>query len=78
MKLDVLAIAAHPDDKELTGGGDSPKDGPQWLQDWHSGPLLAGEMGTRGTPETRAKEVAKSIANDPSRQLARHARTSRL
>jgi bacillithiol biosynthesis deacetylase BshB1 len=59
MKLDLLAIAAHPDDVELTCGG-------TLLKMAHSGyqtgilDLSAGEMGTRGTPETRAKEAAKS------------------
>jgi len=59
MKLDLLAIAAHPDDVELTCGG-------TLLKMAHSGyktgilDLTAGEMGTRGTPETRAKEAAKA------------------
>src|SRR5271169_2479306 len=59
MQLDLLAIAAHPDDVELTCGG-------TLLKMAHAGyktgilDLTAGEMGTRGTPETRAKEAAKS------------------
>ena len=59
MKLDLLAIAAHPDDVELTCGG-------TLLSTAHRGyktgilDLTAGEMGTRGTPETRAKEAAKA------------------
>jgi bacillithiol biosynthesis deacetylase BshB1 len=59
MKLDLLAIAAHPDDVELTCGG-------TLLKMAHRGyktgilDLTAGEMGTRGTPETRAKEAAKA------------------
>jgi bacillithiol biosynthesis deacetylase BshB1 len=59
MNLDLLAIAAHPDDVELTSGG-------TLLKMAHAGyktgilDLTAGEMGTRGTPETRAKEAAKS------------------
>lgn len=59
MKLDVLAIAAHPDDVELTCGG-------TLLKMAHKGyktgilDLTAGEMGTRGTPETRAKESARA------------------
>jgi N-acetylglucosamine malate deacetylase 1 len=59
MKLDLLAIAAHPDDVELTCGG-------TLLKMAHAGyktgilDLTAGEMGTRGTPETRAKEAARS------------------
>jgi bacillithiol biosynthesis deacetylase BshB1 len=59
MNLDVLAIAAHPDDAELTCGG-------TLLKMAHLGyktgilDLTAGEMGTRGTPETRANEAAKA------------------
>src|SRR6202795_4105428 len=59
MNLDLLAIAAHPDDVELPCGG-------TLLKMAHSGyktgllHLPAGEMGTRGPPEIRAKEAAKS------------------
>jgi bacillithiol biosynthesis deacetylase BshB1 len=59
MKLDLLAIAAHPDDVELSCGG-------TLLKMAHAGyktgilDLTAGEMGTRGTPELRAKEAANS------------------
>jgi N-acetylglucosamine malate deacetylase 1 len=57
MNLDVLAIAAHPDDVELTCGGTLLK---MARQGYKTGilDLTAGEMGTRGTPETRAKEAA--------------------
>jgi N-acetylglucosamine malate deacetylase 1 len=57
MKLDVLAIAAHPDDVELTCGGTLLK---MAEKGYKTGilDLTAGEMGTRGTPETRAKEAA--------------------
>lgn len=57
MNLDVLAIAAHPDDVELTCGGTLLK---MAQQGYKTGilDLTAGEMGTRGTPETRAKEAA--------------------
>ena len=59
MKLDLLAIAAHPDDVELTCGGTLLK---MAHQGYKTGilDLTAGEMGTRGTPETRAKEAAKA------------------
>ena len=59
MKLDVLAIAAHPDDVELTCGGTLLK---MAQQGYKTGilDLTAGEMGTRGTPETRAKEAARA------------------
>ena len=57
MKLDILAIAAHPDDVELTCGGTLLK---MANKGYRTGilDLTAGEMGTRGTPETRAKEAA--------------------
>lgn len=59
MKLDLLAIAAHPDDVELTCGGTLLK---MARSGYKTGilDLTAGEMGTRGTPETRAKEAAKA------------------
>jgi N-acetylglucosamine malate deacetylase 1 len=59
MKLDLLAIAAHPDDVELTCGGTLIK---MAKRGYKTGilDLTAGEMGTRGTPETRAKEAAKA------------------
>ncbi len=59
MKLDLLAIAAHPDDVELTCGGTLIK---MARRGYKTGilDLTAGEMGTRGTPETRAKESAKA------------------
>src|SRR5487761_881401 len=59
MKLDLLAIAAHPDDVELTCGGTLLK---MAHQGYKTGilDLTAGEMGTRGTPEIRAKEAAKA------------------
>jgi bacillithiol biosynthesis deacetylase BshB1 len=59
MNLDLLAIAAHPDDVELTCGGTLLK---MAQLGYKTGilDLTAGEMGTRGTPETRAKEAAKA------------------
>jgi bacillithiol biosynthesis deacetylase BshB1 len=59
MKLDLLAIAAHPDDVELTCGGTLLK---MAQRGYKTGilDLTAGEMGTRGTPETRAREAAKA------------------
>ena len=57
MKHDVLAIAAHPDDVELTCGGTLLK---MAEKGYKTGilDLTEGEMGTRGTPETRAREAA--------------------
>ena len=59
MNLDLLAIAAHPDDVELTCGGTLLK---MAQRGYKTGilDLTAGEMGTRGTRETRAKEAARA------------------
>ena len=56
-QVDILAVFAHPDDAELTVGGTMLK---MKHLGYHTGVLdvTAGEMGTRGTPETRAKEAA--------------------
>jgi bacillithiol biosynthesis deacetylase BshB1 len=54
--IDVLAIFAHPDDMELSVGGTLLKLKSFGLR---TGTLdvTRGEMGTRGTPEVRAKEA---------------------
>ena len=59
MNLDLLAIAAHPDDVELTCGGTLLK---MAERGYKTGilDLTAGEMGTRGTPEIRAREAARA------------------
>jgi bacillithiol biosynthesis deacetylase BshB1 len=59
MKLDLLAIAAHPDDVELTCGGTLLK---AHEQGYKTGilDLTAGEMGTRGDPETRLRESRRA------------------
>jgi len=59
MILDLLAIAAHPDDVELTCGGTLLK---MAQRGYKTGilDLTAGEMGTRGDAETRAKEAARA------------------
>ena len=56
MKLDLLAIAPHPDDVELTCGGTMLK---MAEAGYRTGilDLTRGETGTRGTPETRLKEL---------------------
>jgi LmbE family N-acetylglucosaminyl deacetylase len=55
MKLDILAFAAHPDDVELSCAATlhkAVKSGKQvGVVDF-----TRGELGTRGTPETRMKE----------------------
>jgi N-acetylglucosamine malate deacetylase 1 len=59
MNLDLLAIAAHPDDVELTCGGTMLKMAQAGYQTGIVD-LTAGEMGTLGTPDTRAKEAARA------------------
>jgi bacillithiol biosynthesis deacetylase BshB1 len=56
MAVDVLAIAAHPDDVELTCGGTLAS---LKAKGYRFGivDLTRGEMGTRGTPELRAAEA---------------------
>ena len=55
MSLDVLAIAAHPDDVEQTCGGTLIR---MAEAGYRTGvlDLTAGDMGTRGTPEQRVEE----------------------
>jgi len=59
MKLDILVLAAHPDDAELGCGGTIIKHTSRGdkvgIVD-----LTRGELGTRGTPETRASEAKES------------------
>lgn len=61
MKLDILAIAVHPDDVELGCSG-------TLLMEKRNGKktgvvdLTRGELGTRGTPEIRAEEAARAAA----------------
>lgn len=55
-KLDVLAIAAHPDDTELCCAGTLAKLVVQGLKCGVLD-LTRGEMGTRGTPEQRLQEA---------------------
>ena len=58
-KVDVLAIAAHPDDMELICGGTLIR---AHMLGRSTGilDLAAGEMASRGTPELRGKEAAKA------------------
>ena len=57
--VDILAIAPHPDDAELTCGGTLVKSAEQG---YATGilDLTRGETATRGTPELRAEEAAKA------------------
>jgi bacillithiol biosynthesis deacetylase BshB1 len=58
-KVDVLAIAAHPDDMELICGGTLVR---AHMLGRTTGilDLAAGEMASKGTPELRATEAAKA------------------
>ncbi|WP_299438973.1 bacillithiol biosynthesis deacetylase BshB1 [uncultured Aquimarina sp.] len=61
MKLDILAIGAHPDDVELSCSGTLAKE----IDNGKKVGILdltRGELGTRGTPETRDQE-AKDAAD---------------
>jgi bacillithiol biosynthesis deacetylase BshB1 len=68
MKLDILAFGAHPDDVEMSAAG-------TLLAAAAAGKKIGivdftrGELGTRGTPVTRAEEAARA-----SRILGLHAR----
>jgi bacillithiol biosynthesis deacetylase BshB1 len=57
--LDILAIAAHPDDVEQTCGGTLLK---MAEAGYRTGilDLTAGDMGTRGSPETRLEEAERA------------------
>ncbi len=75
MSLDVLAIAAHPDDVEQTCGGTLIR---MAELGYRTGvlDLTAGDMGTRGTPELRVAE-SETAAQSHAAALARqyvHAR----
>ena len=56
MKLNILAFGAHPDDVEMSCGGTILK---HISKGWSAGivDLTQGEMGTRGTAETRHEEA---------------------
>ncbi|MGB3618095.1 MAG: bacillithiol biosynthesis deacetylase BshB1 [Catalinimonas sp.] len=57
MKLDILVIAAHPDDAELCCGGTLLVHAQRGLRTGIVD-LTRGELGTRGTPDLREKEAA--------------------
>jgi N-acetylglucosamine malate deacetylase 1 len=59
--VDVLAIAAHPDDVELTCGGALLR-AREFGRQTAIIDLTAGETGTRGSPELRACEAAEAAA----------------
>lgn len=61
MKIDILAFGAHPDDVELSCGGTI-------LKEIHNGKtvgiidLTKGELGTRGSVQTRAAEASNAAS----------------
>jgi bacillithiol biosynthesis deacetylase BshB1 len=59
MKVDILVLAAHPDDVELGCGGTIVK---HVSMGYKVGivDFTRGELGTRGTPETRLQEAAEA------------------
>jgi N-acetylglucosamine malate deacetylase 1 len=71
LKVDLLVIAAHPDDAELTSGGTLLKAA---ADGYKTGilDLTRGETGTRGTPEIREREaqVAAKLLNVTVRRNA--------
>ena len=59
MPVDLLAIMAHPDDAELLCGGTLARAADQGHRTGIVD-LTRGELGSRGTPELRAKEAAEA------------------
>jgi bacillithiol biosynthesis deacetylase BshB1 len=57
--VDIIFFGAHPDDVELSAGGTAAKCVKDGLRVGIVD-LTRGEMGTRGTPQTRKKEAASS------------------
>jgi N-acetylglucosamine malate deacetylase 1 len=57
--VDIIFFGAHPDDVELSAGGTAAKCVKDGLRIGIVD-LTRGEMGTRGTPQTRKKEAASS------------------
>lgn len=60
-QLDIMAIAAHPDDVELAAGGTLILSVMQGLRVGIVD-LTRGELGTRGTPELRAREASEAAS----------------
>ena len=65
MKIDLLSIAAHPDDVELTSGGTMLK---MAQAGYRTGilDLTRGETGSRGNAETRRNEATRAIWGSPT------------
>lgn len=58
MKLDILVLAAHPDDSEISCGGTIAKHASLGFKVGIVD-FTRGELGTRGTPEQRAREATE-------------------
>ncbi|RZK19994.1 MAG: bacillithiol biosynthesis deacetylase BshB1 [Hymenobacter sp.] len=77
MKVDILALGAHPDDVEMSCSG-------TLLAAVAAGKKIAivdftrGELGTRGTPEIRAAESAIVLCNAVNDRHPDHGRGSQL
>ena len=75
--IEILAIAAHPDDIEITCGGFMIR-----MADlgYTTGilDLTRGEMGTKGSPETRANEVSLLSRNTQGVRLIELAEGERV
>ena len=73
--LDVLAVFSHPDDAELTVAGTLLK-----LKSlgYRTGvcDMTRGEMGTRGTPEIRAKEALDAAVSRGNQMLRQFEKTA--
>lgn len=59
MKLDILVLAAHPDDAEMSCGGTLAREIANGKKVGIVD-LTRGELGTRGTPEIRLQEAAEA------------------
>jgi bacillithiol biosynthesis deacetylase BshB1 len=68
MKLDLLALAAHPDDVEMSAGGTLAL---HHARGHRTGivDFTRGELGTRGTPAIRAAEAARILGVDVRENL---------
>ncbi len=79
MKLDILAIAAHPDDVELTCGGTLLESRRSGLQDGHPGPDRGrdGNAGNAGDTLKGSREGGADVARGASRKFAAAGRASR-
>ena len=74
MKIDILAVGAHPDDVELSCGATLAKEVANGKKVGILD-LTRGELGTRGSAEIRDNEIKSS--RNIGRRISREFRTSR-